>query len=45
MTFPCVFGQKPKNTWKSHRNLMSFRRLFGMNFEDEGAINDAKSKY
>ena len=33
----CLFGQKPKNTRKSHRKLMSFRRLFGMNFEDEGA--------
>ena len=55
MTFPCVFGQKPKNTRKSyqklmffgqklkntrksHRKLMSFRHLFGLNFEDEGAI-------
>ena len=22
--FPCVFGQKPKNTRKSHQQLMSF---------------------
>ena len=27
-------AQKPKNTRKSHRKLMSFRRLFGLNFED-----------
>ena len=33
----CLFGQKPKNTRKSHRKLMSFRHLFGLNFEDEGA--------
>ena len=32
------WAQKPKNTRKSHRKLMSFRRLFRLNFEDEGAI-------
>ena len=43
MTFPCVFrllswgfwAQKPKNTIKSHPKLMSFRRLFRLNFEDD----------
>ena len=38
----CVFSQKPKNTRKSHWKLLSFRCLFGMNFEDEGAICVAK---
>ena len=35
-----LFGQKPKNTRKSHRKLMSFPRLFGLNFEDLGAIDE-----
>ena len=34
----CLFGQKPENTRKSHRKLMSFRHLFGLKFEDEVAI-------
>ena len=33
----CLFGQIPKTTRKSHWKLMSFQRLFGLNFEDEGA--------
>ena len=35
--------QKPKNTRKSPRKLMSFRFLFGLNFEDEGAIGNFSS--
>ena len=38
-------AQKPKNTRKSHQQLMSFRCVFGLNLEDEGAIYEKdKSK-
>ena len=39
LVFLGFWAEKPKNTWKSHRKLMSFWCLFRLNFEDEGAIN------
>ena len=38
VVFLGFWAQKPKNTIKSHRKLMSFWRLFRLNFEDEGAL-------
>ena len=45
INFRCLFlvflgfwAQKPINTWKSHRKMMSFWCLFKLNFEDKGAV-------
>ena len=43
VVFLGFWAQKPKNTRKSPRKLMSFRFLFGLNFEDEGAIGNFSS--
>ena len=43
VVFLDFWAQKPKNTRKSHRKLMSFRCLFGLNFEDEGATGKVKT--
>ena len=42
LVFLGFWAQKPKNTTKSHQKLMSFRCLFRLNFEDEGATKNRK---
>ena len=45
VVFFASWAQKPKNTRKSHRKLMSFPCVFGLNFEDKRVIENSSILY